>query len=257
VPDPEAMVRGSYAHQVLQRTFERLREETGRRRVTPANLAQAERLLAEEMASQRAQFKLSPKQTRVKAAARRLEVDLLRFLRREAQRDDSFEPAHLELEFGAAPGPPVELEPGLRVRGRIDRVDTSDGMALVIDYKSGKRVESYKVGSWERENRFQAALYMLVVEQLLRLRAAGGLYVPLGSNDAPRGMVAEGVEELGTGFVSTDVLAPEEFRAKLDWALEQVRETDARMRGGELGCDPDQCAWNGGCSYPSICRCEG
>ena len=94
-------------------------------------------------------------------------------------------------------------------------------------------------------------------EWLLRLRAAGGLYVPLGSNDPPRGMVAEGVEELGTGFVSTDVLGPEEFRAKLDWALEQVRETDARMRGGELGCDPDQCAWNGGCSYPSICRCEG
>jgi ATP-dependent helicase/DNAse subunit B len=256
VPDPEAMVRGSYAHQVLQRTFERLHEETGRRRVTQANLGQAERLLAEEMDSQRSQFRLSPNQTRVKAAARRLEVDLLRFLRREAQRDDSFEPAHLELDFGID-GPPVELEPGLRVSGRIDRVDTSDGMALVIDYKSGKRVDSYKVGSWERENRFQAALYMLVVEQLLRLRAAGGLYVPLGSNDPPRGMVADGVEELGHGFVSTDVLPPEEFRAKLDWALEQVRETDARMRGGELGCDPDQCAWNGGCSYPSICRCEG
>jgi ATP-dependent helicase/DNAse subunit B len=257
VPDPEAMVRGSYAHQVLQRTFERLREETGERRVTAATLPVAERLLAEEMDAQRSQFKLSPKQTRVKAAARRLEVDLLRFLRREAQRDDSFEPAHLELEFGDDAGSPVELEPGLKVRGRIDRVDTSDGMALVIDYKSGKRVESYKVGSWEAENRFQAALYMLVVEQLLQLRAAGGLYVPLGSNATPRGMVAEGIEELGTGFVRTDVLPPEEFRAKLDWALDQVRDTDARMRGGELGCDPDQCAWNGGCSYPSICRCEG
>jgi ATP-dependent helicase/DNAse subunit B len=257
VPDPEAMVRGSYAHQVLQRTFERLRDETGGRRVTPANLGDAERLLAEEMDSQRGDFKLSPNQTRVRAAARRLEVDLLRFLRREAQRDDSFEPEHLEMEFGADAGPPVELEPGLTVRGRIDRVDTSDGMALVIDYKSGKRVDSYKVGSWEAENRFQAALYMLVVERLLRLRAAGGLYVPLGSNDAPRGMVAEGVEELGTGYTSTDVLPPDEFRAKLDWALQQVRETDARMRNGELGCDPDQCAWNGGCSYPSICRCEG
>ncbi|HEX3278476.1 MAG TPA: PD-(D/E)XK nuclease family protein [Thermoleophilaceae bacterium] len=257
VPDPEAMVRGSYAHQVLQRTFERLRDETGDRRVTPANLPHAERLLAEEMAAGRSDFKLSPKQTRVKAAARRLEVDLLRFLRREAQRDDSFEPAHLEMEFGAEGSPPVELEAGLRVRGRIDRVDTSDGMALVIDYKSGKRVDSYKVGSWEAENRFQAALYMLVVERLLELRAAGGLYVPLGSNDPPRGMVAQGVEELGSGYTRTDVLPPDEFRAKLDWALAQVRETDARMRGGELGCDPDQCAWNGGCSYPSICRCEG
>jgi hypothetical protein len=52
------------------------------------------------------------------------------------------------------------------------------------------------------------------------------------------------------------VLPPDEFRAKLDWALGQVRETDARMRSGELGCDPDQCAWNGGCMYPSICRGE-
>lgn len=256
VPDPEAMVRGSYAHEVLRRTFERLREETGERRVTAANLGHAERLLVEEMGSQRADFQLSPKVTRVKAAARRLEVDLLRFLRREASRDDSFEPEHLELPFGDDAGPPVELEPGLKVRGRIDRVDTSNGMALVIDYKSGKRVASYRVGLWERENRFQAALYMLVVERLLALRAAGGLYVPLGSNDPPRGMVAEGVEELGTGYTRTDVLPPDEFQAKLDWALGQVRETAARMRAGELGCDPDQCAWNGGCSYPSICRCE-
>jgi hypothetical protein len=129
-------------------------------------------------------------------------------------------------------------------------------MALVIDYKSGKKVDSYKVSSWERENRFQAALYMLVVERLLGLRAAGGVYLPLGSDKQPRGMLAEEVEELGSGYTSTDVLPPEQFREKLEWALEQVRQTDARMRRGELGCNPDQCAWQGGCSFPSICRCE-
>ena len=64
------------------------------------------------------------------------------------------------------------------------------------------------------------------------------------------------LDELGSGYKSTDVLAPEEFREKLDWALQQVRATDGRMRSGELGCNPDQCAWQGGCSYPSICRCE-
>jgi ATP-dependent helicase/DNAse subunit B len=257
VPDPEQMVRGRYAHSVLQRTFERLREETGDRRVIPANLVRAKRLLMEELHAQRSRFQLSPKQTRVRAAARRLEFDLLSFLDREATRDGSFEPEHLELAFGYGEhGTPVEIAPGLRVGGRIDRVDTSDGMALVIDYKSGKRVDSYKVSSWERENRFQAALYMLVVERLLGLRAAGGVYLPLGSSDPPRGMVADGVEELGSGYTRTDVLAPEEFREKLDWALEQVRETDGRIRRGELACNPDQCAWEGGCSYPSICRCE-
>jgi ATP-dependent helicase/DNAse subunit B len=257
VPDPEQMVRGRYAHSVLQRTFGRLREETGERRVTQANLHDAERLLLEELRAQRSEFQLSPKQTRVKAAARRLEFDLIRFLRREAERDGGFEPEHLELPFGLGEaGEPVEIAPGLKVRGRIDRVDVNDGMALVVDYKSGKRVDSYKVGSWESENRFQAALYMLVVERLLGLRAAGGVYVPLGRSDTPRGMVAEDVPELGSDFKDNDRLPPDEFRAKLDWALGQVRDADARMRRGELGCDPDACAWNGGCSYPSICRCE-
>jgi ATP-dependent helicase/DNAse subunit B len=257
VPDPEQMVRGRYAHAVLQCTFARLREETGERRVTAANLAHAERLLLEELLGQQSKFQLSPKQTRVKAAARRLEFDLVRFLRREAGRDGGFEPEHLELPFGFDDaGEPVEIAPGLKVRGRIDRVDTSDGMALVIDYKSGKRVDSYKVGSWETENRFQAALYMLVVERLLGLRAAGGVYVPLGKSDTPRGMVAEDVPELGSDFKDNDRLPPDEFRAMLDWALGRVRDADTRMRGGELGCDPDACAWNGGCSYPSICRCE-
>jgi ATP-dependent helicase/DNAse subunit B len=257
VPDPEQMVRGRYAHAVLQGTFARLREETGERRVTPANLAHAERLLLEELRSRQSEFQLSPKQTRVRAAARRLEFDLVRFLHREAGRDGGFEPEHLELPFGLDDaGEPVEIAPGLKVRGRIDRVDTSDGMALVIDYKSGKRVDSYKVGSWEAENRFQAALYMLVVERLLGLRAAGGVYVPLGKSDTPRGMVAQDVDELGSDFKDNDRLPPDEFRAKLDWALGQVRDADTRMRGGELGCNPDACAWNGGCSYPSICRCE-
>ena len=254
VPDPEAMVRGAYAHAVLHDTFARLRDETGARRVTPANLARAERILLDELSRQRSEFQLSPKQTRVRAAARRLEFDLLRFLRREAERDGTFEPEHLELDFGMET--PLELEPGLRVRGRIDRVDTSNGHALVIDYKSGKKVDSYKVGSWESENRFQAALYMLVVERLLELQPAGGVYLPLGSDERPRGMVAKDAPELGSAFAPNDVLPPEEFREKLRWALEQVRATDALMRRGELGCKPDSCAWDGGCSYPSICRCE-
>jgi ATP-dependent helicase/DNAse subunit B len=259
-PDPEAMVRGSYAHSVLEHTYRRLREETGERRVTPANLARAEGILLEELREQRSRFQLSPKQTRVRAAARRLEFDLLRWLRREAEADGAFEPEHLELTFGYgddAFSEPVEIADGLRVRGRIDRVDTSDGMALVLDYKTGKRVDSYKVASWEPENRFQAALYMLVVERLLGLRAAGGVYVALGERSPrPRGMLAADVDGLGSGYVGNDRLGPDQFRDKLDWALGRIRETDRLMRRGELRCNPDSCAWNGGCMYPSICRSE-
>ncbi len=163
----------------------------------------------------------------------------------------------LERGFGLEGSEPVELDGGLRVRGRIDRVDEHDGMALVIDYKTGKRVDRYKVASWEPENRFQAALYMLVVEKLLGLRAAGGVYVALGSDDPrPRGMVARDVDELGGRWYSNDLLDPDEFQEKLDWALERIRETDRLMRAGELCARPDRCDWNGGCKYPSVCRSE-
>jgi ATP-dependent helicase/DNAse subunit B len=257
-PDPEAMVRGDYAHTVLEHTYRRIHEETGERRVTPANLARAERILLEELRERRSAFTISPKETRVKAAARRLEFDLLRHVRAEARSDSRFAPAHMELRFGYGEGhEPVEIAEGLRVRGRMDRVDTHDGLALVVDYKTSKRVDSYKVASWEKENRFQAALYMLVVERLLELRAAGGVYVALGSDDPrPRGMVAADVDALGSGWVAGDRLGPEEFREKLDWALERIRETDAEMRAGRLCPAPERCDWQGGCKYPSICRSE-
>ena len=257
VPDPEAMVRGSYAHDVLHHTYKRLHEETGSRRVTHDNLATAERILLEELRERSSAFQISPKQTRVRAAARRLEFDLLRFLRTEADSDSRFEPVELERDFGTGDSEPVELDGGLRVRGRIDRVDEHDGMALVIDYKTGKRVDRYKVASWEPENRFQAALYMLVVEKLLGLRPAGGVYVALGSDDPrPRGMLAKDVDELGGRWVDTDRLDPGDFRDKLDWALGRIRETDALMRSGDLRACPDRCDWNGGCKYPSVCRSE-
>jgi RecB family exonuclease len=257
VPDPEQMVRGSYAHEVLRHTYLRLHEETGERRVTHGNLAEAERILLEELRERSSSFQLSPKQTRVRAATRRLEFDLLRFLRSEADSDSRFEPVELEREFGFEDGEPVELDGGLRVRGRIDRVDECDGMALVIDYKTGKRVDRYKVASWEAENRFQAALYMLVVEKRPGLRAAGGAYVALGNEDPrPRGMVAKDVDELGERWFRGDRLDPGEFREKLDWALGRIRETDALMRSGELCARPDRCDWNGGCKYPSVCRSE-
>jgi ATP-dependent helicase/DNAse subunit B len=258
-PNPEAMVRGDYAHTVLEHTYRRVHEETGERRITRGNLTRAERILLEELRERRTAFTISPKEPRVKAAARRLEFDLLRHLRAEARSDSRFEPEHLELRFGYGEGhEPVEIAAGLRVRGRMDRIDTHDGLALVIDYKSGKRVDRYKVASWEKENRFQAALYMLVVERLLGLRAAGGVYVALGSEDPrPRGMVAAEVEALGSGWVAGDRLEPDDFREKLGWALGRIRATDAEMRAGRLCPAPERCDWQGGCKYPSICRSEG
>ena len=250
-PDPEQMVRGAFAHAVLQRTYSRLREETGAPGPSPENLPQAERILLEELREGTPEFPISPDRTRVRAAVRRLEFDLLRYLRHDAQGDGLFRPEHLEHEFEA------DIPGGVRVRGRIDRVDTWDGHALVLDYKSGKSVGAYKVSSWKEENRFQAALYMLAVKESLGLRPAGGVYVPLGGEDRrPRGMVAQ-IDELGSGFVKNDRLDPAEFEQKLEWAGRRIVEAAGRMARGELRCTPDSCAYDGGCSHPSICRVEG
>ena len=258
-PDPDQMVRGAYAHRVLELTFRRLRERTGARRPTPETLHEAERILIEALEEERGEFRLAPTQTRVRAAVRRLELDLLRYLRHEAVRDGSFEPEHLELRFGlpGADHPVVELEEGLAVRGVIDRVDTWNDWALVRDYKGG-RVESYKEADWERRNRFQVALYMLVVERLLGLRAAGGVYTPLGGSDRrSRGLVAaELADELGSDFVPNDFKPEEEFDERAAWAKTAVAEVAAGMREGRVRSCPDTCAWRGGCSYPSICRVE-
>jgi RecB family exonuclease len=221
--------------------------------VTLETLPEAERILLTGLEARRGEFRLSSQQTRVRAAIRRLEFDLLRYLRHDAESDSRFEPEHLEYEFG-----PVELAWGVRLRGKVDRVDVWDGYALIRDYKSGKSADRYKVASWEKENRFQAALYMLVVEEVLELAPAGGVYVPLGGTERrPRGMVAKHLNEVGSDFYPNDRLDPEGFAARLDWARERIVETAGRMERGELECTPDTCAWDGGCAYPSICRCEG
>jgi ATP-dependent helicase/DNAse subunit B len=256
-PDPEHMVRGNYAHAVLELTYRRLREQTGDRLPTRANLTVAERLLREALTEKQAEFQLSPQETRVRAAVRRLEFDLLRHLRREAEGDSRFQPDALELPFGGGLDglPALELD-GVVVRGTIDRVDTLDGKAVVRDYKSGRK--AWPVARWQEDRRLQVALYMLAVRELMQLEPVGGFYVPLAGNDArPRGVVESGYEDqVGAGVFDNDVKDRAEIDALLDDARAQVGALAAEMRGGALSPCPDTCSFRGGCSYPSICRSE-
>jgi hypothetical protein len=104
----------------------------------------------------------------------------------------------------------------------------------------------------------QAALYMLAVRELRGLEPAGGVYVPLADRKGkPRGLLLDEVAgEIGNGFVGKDVRDAGGVREELDRARERVREIAGRIRSGDVRPCPDTCAWNGGCSYPSICREE-
>ncbi|HKP91782.1 MAG TPA: PD-(D/E)XK nuclease family protein, partial [Thermoleophilaceae bacterium] len=260
-PDPEPLVRGRYAHAVLEQTYRRLRERTGDRRVTSENLAEAEAILVEALRERQGEFPISPTAVRVRTAVRRLEFDLIGHLRFEAEAGGSFEPTELELEFGmpeSLEDRPLRLTDDLAIRGRIDRVDTSNGHFLVRDYKGGSRAP--KGADWEKDRRLQVALYMLAVRELTRLEPAGGVYVPLGSRDRrPRGLVREDLrDELGDGFFDNDRVSGEEIERQLDAARERAIELAGRLRGGEVRPCPSTCSWKagGGCTYPSICRVE-
>ena len=258
-PEPEPLVRGSYAHAVLEATYTRLREATGSAKVTPLSLAQAEEILLETMREKQPEFRISPKETRFRTAVRRLEFDLLRHLRRESERGGVFEPTELELAFGMpdAELPALKLGDGVEVRGKIDRLDTWNGYAAVTDYKSGRK--GYPVARWEQDRRMQAALYMLAVRELLDLEPAAGVYLPLADpRGQPRGLVLSDVaDSLGDGYAANDSKSADEVRAELDNARERVLAVAGRIRGGDVRPCPETCAWNGGCSYPSICREEG
>lgn len=261
-PEAEPLAQGGLAHAALNDTLEGLRRVTGSARVDPATLPVALELLEQALELHEPARSLSVTPERRAAIARRLRSDLERYLTHAAQARGPLEPAYLELGFGfdeedergegSALGP-LDLGGGVRMRGRIDRVDlTPAGEAVLVDYKSG-RVSAVK--KWEEEGKLQLALYMLAVEQLLERPAVAGLYQPLSGKLQARGVI-DADAELELEAVRTDVLEHEAVRELLDRAALTAREIAAQAGRGELEARPSSCAWGGGCSYPSICRCE-
>ena len=258
-PDAEAMARGSYMHDVL----ERLLKELGGA-VTPESLPTAleilDRLLAEEPPEV---FPGRPESLR-RASAEAIAADLRRYLRHESETGCGWEPLSLEWRFGfadeEATQPPLVLGDGdqqIAVRGAIDRVDVApDGRrAVVRDYKSGGVRSEYQGGRWSSDQRLQVPLYMLAVRELLGLEPVGGLYQPLRGRDLrARGIFLEQEEaEIGADLFASDGRDREGLAAELGDAAARALALAARLRGGELTPCPETCSREG-CAFPGICR---
>ena len=258
-PEPEQLVRGDYAHHVLQRVYDELKQR-GQRRVTRENRGDAERILLAAMRDLQADFPISPDRTRVRTAVRKLEFDLIRYLRREAESESRFEVRDLERGFGGRDEKEISIGvEGLALVGRIDRVDTAGGRAIVRDYKTGRSRADHGASKWKDGHRLQVAVYMLVLQELEpELEVVGGVYDALAGSDATaRGLLLEEArDDLGDGFTRTDWRDREGFDAVLEDVRQAVREVLERMRQGDARPCPGSCAWNGGCSYPAICRHE-
>jgi ATP-dependent helicase/DNAse subunit B len=265
-PEAEPLGRGGLAHAALKQTFEELRVQTGSARVTTETLELARALLARALEENEAHFSISSAPERRPALRRRLRADLERYLGHAAQANERglaahLEPAHLELEFGLGEGaegspplPALDLGEGVRVRGRIDRIDVgARGEAVVYDYK-GARVSA--PDKWLADGSVQVALYMHAAERLLDLRPLGGFYQPLAGSDLrARGVLARG-EGVELACVGGDEREPAEIAELVGDVLALARGAAHEAAEGRLQARPRTCSPKGGCTYPTICRCE-
>jgi len=250
------LTRGRVAHEVLATVFRGLRERTGSARIDAASLPLALELLDGALAA--AVEPLSPEPSVDRTERNRQRHDLVRYLEFVAERPGPFEPREFELAFGmAADDWPAALlgDGALALCGRIDRVDVDpDGGALVYDYKGG--AGQYAAAKWPEQGLLQQALYMQACEQLLGLRALGGLYQPLRVGDLrPRGAVRADVDA-GIALYDNDRLSEEDLRALVQGQVRAAVAAAAELDAGALEPRPATCSFEGGCSHPSICRVQ-
>jgi hypothetical protein len=194
-----------------------------------------------------------------KGWTRAVAADLRRYLTYEAHDGSDWPIRGVELRFGFDSEEPdslpaLELDPEVRLRGIIDRVDAdAEGRAIVRDYKSGSARPEHQGARWKTDRRFQVALYMIAVRELLGLEPVAGFYQPLGGGDLrARGVYLKGAAP-GQRLVGNDGRDPEELDELLDDARERALSLAARLRAGSLEPCPATCSRDG-CRYPGICR---
>ena len=256
-PDAIPMARGAAAHAALEWTLQELGEP-----LTAASLAAAERLLPDALTRALAERPIAVERHREVAERHRVEADLLRYLAHAARAGSAFRPAHFELAFGTRDAlfGVVELEGGLRLRGKIDRVDLSaDGtQAIIIDYK-GRRPRPGWAG-WIEDGSLQAGLYALALGVLLPgTEVVGALLQPIGAEDhelGARGFLVEGADGGRTDTHADDRLTAGERDVLLGEIRTRAIEITGRIRAGDVQPSPATCGYRrDGCAHPTICRC--
>ncbi|MSW84640.1 MAG: hypothetical protein F2832_07840 [Actinobacteria bacterium] len=257
--EPESMylVRGGLQHSILQRVFEALDGPLG-----PANVDAACALARREVAREAPTARLVTLEQYNATLLRRVEADIVRYLRAAAQSETSYRPDLFELSFGTRDGAPaVELAPGVRVTGRIDRIDRSptDDTVIIVDYKGRTRDPTHAQARWVSDGVLQAGIYALAVPQLVEgVRVAGALYQPIGAakDQRPRGFVEQGADPDRTDIVRNDRVDADGATALLDGVAQLVAAAVGEMRGGQVVSRPATCANGRGCANPAICRCD-
>jgi ATP-dependent helicase/DNAse subunit B len=142
-----------------------------------------------------------------------------------------------------------KLESGLRIRGRIDRLEISPKKeAVVIDFKYSAQVAARA----ENVNAVQPGLYLLAAESQFGLKPFGTLYcgVKNGVNWAGWHLSHAGLAEIGE---AVDLVT---LREKMTTAAELADRAYQGILSGRilpLPADDSKCAW---CDFRDSCRIE-
>ena len=256
----DAMLRGQVAHQTLFRFYSGLPKELGGERVPPERVEEAvgflRRCLDDAL---RGGVRLELSELEAAELEQTLWRDLEQFVRDEARSELQLVPRRLEVSFGSERSAPelqrgLELEPGVHLSGKIDRIDVDPFSArgIVQDYKSGKTAHS--AAKIESELRLQIPLYMLVLRDLVGIEPLGGLYRALAGQRSARGMLrAEAAEDV-PGFSKRDYLGEDEFWGQIETARGRAAEYARRIRAGDMRHDPKGGECPTWCDVWTMCR---
>jgi RecB family exonuclease len=247
----DRMLRGSILHAALQRFYQQLPSAVpGADRVTEENVEQAVALMRDCVADAvETGLRIDAGDLDRRELEQGLQRDLEQLVRDEATSKSPFVPRHLEVSFRS-----FELEPGIVVSGKIDRVD-GDPMGargIVVDYKSGAASSASQIRD---RDLLQLPLYMLVLRQNLGLEPMGGVYVPVGGGRRPRGLLRAG-DDAVPGFSSRDYLDEAAFDEAIDGARETAVGLVERIRSGDVLHDPQGGDCPPWCDLWRMCRKE-
>jgi len=193
-----------------------------------------------------------------------------------ASKTDGFwSPAHLEWSFGlalrpeAAPGSVRDYlvlsgddpssDGGLRVCGRVDRIDVGpDGALAIYDYKSGRSANLPSFTEIREADEVQLGVYVLAVERLLAsapLLVAGAWYYSLRDNRMGSGVWREeyhdrfAAERRRGGKLSRD-----QWREYVDRVAASALDVAGKAAAGAFYIaprKPSSCVW---CDYRRVCQ---
>lgn len=197
-----------------------------------------------------------------------LKTDLVyhlnRFIDRELQSRRRFRVYDVEVSFGGRQarscGGKESTDDmlnfgGVRLRGRIDRIDWAGDrdLAIVIDYKSSRTVTSQR--HFEQNKEIQIPLYMMALKIFGLNPIAGEYYAVRGEKRA--GLYLDRHADL-LGAASdqinrSDFVDEEVFEQRMEAARRLVMEAVQGIRSGSFPCEPlpDACRY---CELDGICR---